>query len=198
MDDARRHGIQFLQVDVNRSDLRCVIETDCKNDGIRLSLICVKGISLAKAQSIVNARERAPFKSLRDFVARTKLDVPNIENLIGAGGFDGFGLSRRQLLWQLWIADQWRDRGIIDPKLTAPPLPQLSPWGKLRWEYSAQQFSIDAHPMELLRSKLHSEVRRQDALRKLRNGVRDRRCGIGGLYTETRHCEWGFLHDAGR
>jgi error-prone DNA polymerase len=126
----------------------------------------------------VNARERAPFKSLRDFVARTKLDVPNIENLIGAGGFDGFGLSRRQLLWQLWIADQWRDRGIIDPKLTAPPLPQLSPWGKLRWEYSAQQFSIDAHPMELLRSKLHSEVRRQDALRKLRNGVRT---GVAGL-----------------
>ncbi len=178
VDDARRHGIQFLQVDVNRSDLRCVIETDCKNDGIRLSLICVKGISLAKAQSIVNARECGFFKSLRDFVARTKLDVPNIENLIGAGGFDGFGLSRRQLLWQLWIADQWRDRGIIDPKLIAPPLPQLSPWGKLRWEYSAQQFSIDAHPMELLRSKLHSEVRRQDALRKLRNGVRT---GVAGL-----------------
>ena len=32
--------------------------------------------------------------------------------------------------------------------------------------------------MELLRSKLHSEVRRQDALRKLRNGVRT---GVAGL-----------------
>ena len=53
--NARRHGIKFLGVDVNRSDVRCTIATVGKNEGIRLSLTCVKGISLAIARSIVSA-----------------------------------------------------------------------------------------------------------------------------------------------
>ena len=171
MNEAKRRGIQILPVDVNCSGVRCHLET-AKSEAVRLSLTCVKGISTAKAESIVNIRQQDSFNSLKDFVLRTKLCVPNIENLIGAGAFDSFGLSRRELLWQLWIVHRWRDDSLVAPKLTPPPLKEMSPWSKLSWECNAQRFSIDAHPMQLLRPKLSSEVKRQDALRKLRNGVR--------------------------
>ena len=85
--DAQRSGVKILSVNVNRSGARCHLE-NTKPQAIRLSLVCVKGISAAKAESIVNARERGRFKSLRDFVLRTQLSSSNIENLIGAGAFD--------------------------------------------------------------------------------------------------------------
>ena len=184
MNEAKRRGIQILPVDVNCSGVRCHLET-AKSEAVRLSLTCVKGISTAKAESIVNDRQQESFKSLKDFVLRTKLSSINIENLIGAGAFDSFGLSRRELLWQLWIVHRWRDDSLVAPKLTPPPLKEMSPWSKLSWECNAQRFSIDAHPMQLLRPKLSSEVRRQDALKELRNGVKNERGRISCVYTKT-------------
>lgn len=177
VNEAKRRGIEILPVDVNCSGVRCHLETE-KSEAVRLSLTCVKGISAAKAESIVNVRQHESFKSLKDFVLRTKLGSINIENLIYAGAFDGFGASRRDLLWQLWIVDRWRDSSLIDPKLTPPPLKELSASHKLSWEYNAQQFSIDSHPMQLIRPKLSSEVKRQDALGKLRNGVKTSVAGL--------------------
>ena len=175
--EAKRRGIEILPVDVNCSEVRCHLETE-KSEAVRLSLTCVKGISAAKGESIVNFSQHQSFKSLQDFVLRTKLGSINIENLIGAGAFDRFGLSRRELLWQLRIIDRWRDSSLIDPKLIPPQLKEMSAWNKLTRECNAQQFSIDAHPMQLLRPQLSSEVKRQDALGKLRNGVKTSVAGL--------------------
>ena len=177
LNEAKRRGIQILPVDVNCSGVRCHLET-AKSEAVRLSLTCVKGVSTAKAESIVSTRQHGVFNSLKDFVARTKLRSADIENLIGAGAFDSFGLSRHELAWQLWIAHRWRDDNLIDPILTPPPLKEISAWNKLSWECSAQRFSIDSHPMELLRSKLSREIQRQDSLKKLRNGVRTSVAGL--------------------
>ena len=177
LNEAKRRGVEILPVDVNCSGVRCHLETE-KSEAVRLSLTCVKGISAAKADSIVTIRQVESFKSIKDFVLRTKLGSINIENLIGAGAFDSFGLSRRELLWQLWIVDRWRDSSLIDPKLTPPPLKEMSAWNKLISECNAQQFSIDSHPMQLIRSRLSSEVKRQDALGKLRNGVKTSVAGL--------------------
>lgn len=177
LNEAKRRGVEILPVDVNCSGVRCHLETE-KTEAVRLSLTCVKGISAAKAESIVTIRQLESFNSIKDFVLRTKLGSINIENLIGAGAFDSFGLSRRELLWQLWIVDRWRDSSLIDPKLTPPPLKKMSAWNKLISECNAQQFSIDSHPMQLIRSRLSSEIKRQDALEKLRNGVKTSVAGL--------------------
>ncbi len=170
--DAQRSGVKILSVNVNRSGVRCYLE-NTEPQAIRLSLVCVKGISTAKAESIVNARERGRFKSLQDFVLRTQLSSSNIENLIGAGAFDDFGLPRRELSWQLWILDRWRDKNLlIHPDITAPPLPRIDLWSQLAWEYRVQGFSTHTHPMQYIRNTLNKSVRRGDTLKKLRNGVR--------------------------
>ena len=178
INEAKRRGIRILNTDVNLSGVRCYVETGEKGDAVRLSLICVKGISLAKAKSVVAAR-KGSFISLKDFVSRTKLDYTGIENLIGVGAFDSFKLSRGELLWQLCILDRWRDNNlIIDPDITPPPLPKLSSWSQLEWEYNTRGFSTHTHPMELLRKRLNSEIRRKDALVNLTNGAR---VSIAGL-----------------
>ena len=178
INEAKRHGIRILNTDVNLSGVRCYVETDAKKEGVRLSLTCVKGMSLAKAESVVGARE-GDFVSLKDFVRGTKLDYASVENLIGAGAFDGFKLSRGELLWQLCILDRWRDNNLLmDPDITPPPLPKLGSWSQLEWEYSTRGFSTHTHPMELLRVRLNSEIRRKDALENLTNGAR---VSIAGL-----------------
>lgn len=45
-----------------------------------------------------------PFRSLADFCRRTKLGRRAVEALIWAGAFDGWGVPRRQLLWDLQAA----------------------------------------------------------------------------------------------
>ena len=52
----------------------------------------------------------SPFRSLFDFVQRTGLPRQATEHLIRIGAFDGFGMTRRELLWQLGLlggGDEW-------------------------------------------------------------------------------------------
>ena len=170
INDAKRRSIQILPVDVNRSEARCIVES---KGAVRLSLTCVKGLSLSKAQRVQAARQSGKFVSIEDFVRRTELDCGVIERLIAAGACDGFNLPRRKMLWQLWIADRWREHNLaIEPQLTSPDLPELNAWEELDWEYAAQNCSPRAHPMELLRTRLNSFVYSSDKLKALKDGVK--------------------------
>ena len=103
---------------------------------------------------------------------RTELDCSTVERLVAAGACDGFNLPRRNLLWQLWILDRWREHNLaIEPEIASPDLPELSAWEELQWERAAQDCSSSAHPMELLRPKLKSYVYPSDKLKILRDGV---------------------------
>ena len=176
INDAKRRSIRILPVDVNQSEARCTVES---KGAVRLSLTCVKGLSLSKAQRVEAARRMGKFVSIKDFVRRTQLDCSVIERLVAAGACDGFNLPRREMLWQVWILDRWREHNlVIEPELASPDLPELNAWEELDWEYAAQNCSPRTHPMELLRGRLKSYVRRSDALKSLRDG---RRVCVAGL-----------------
>lgn len=170
INDAKRRSIQILPVDVNRSEARCKIEA---KGAVRLSLSCVKGLSSSKAKRVEAARSTGEFVSMKDFVRRTQLNCPVVERLVAAGACDVFKLKRRELLWQLWILDRWRENNlVVEPGLKSPDLLDLNAWEELDWEYAAQNCSPRAHPMELLRPRLRSYVRRSDALKSQRDGSR--------------------------
>ncbi len=113
IEDARRHGIGILGVDVNRSDAKFTVEypsdlsdlsdrsDSSEGPSIRIGLSQVKNISEAEMESIITAREDGEFSSFSDFRRRTRLDRPTVENLINCGAFDSFGVSSRKLLWLL-------------------------------------------------------------------------------------------------
>ncbi len=129
VNDAQRHGIEFLAPNANRSRQRCTVEPDPGNSvgarlaspngtqraaplpdrdlAVRIGLAYVAGVGGKGGKAIEEARDRGEaFRSLRDFCWRTGLRREAIENLIRAGAFDDFGLNRRELLWQLGLVYQ--------------------------------------------------------------------------------------------
>ena len=81
---------------------------DHRRDGecaVRLGFTSVQGIGRELATQIVAERDSAPFTSMNDVIRRTGLTVAQTEALATAGAFDGFGLSRRQALWNAGYAD---------------------------------------------------------------------------------------------
>src|SRR5690606_4402954 len=104
---ARRNRIRILRPDVNHGGVRCTAE----EDDLRVGLAFVRGWGEEIAERVVAEREaRGPYRSLVDFLRRTPavLKRPAVENLIWVGGFESFGLTRRELLWQagLWLGPE--------------------------------------------------------------------------------------------
>jgi error-prone DNA polymerase len=129
INDAKRHGVAVLPVDVNSSTYKtgtewvgpgrqlavrssgCIVPSaesrhrwtpdQAGGYGIRLGLHLVKGIGEEQAERLDKELARGPYKTLSDVVARTELSEEVIERLIRAGGLDSLGRPRRELLWQL-------------------------------------------------------------------------------------------------
>jgi len=94
--DAKRLGIDILPVDANKS----LAHYTAENGAIRIGLRQLKGISESEIESILHERAKGRFTSLRDFVLRTNVSRPALENLVKIGAFDSLG-SRNWLLLQL-------------------------------------------------------------------------------------------------
>ncbi len=110
--DAKRHGVEILSPEINRSQAKCSVE----HGAVRLGLAYVKGIAEDTAKTIIAERDRGgAFRSLADFARRSDLAREAAENLISVGAFDAFGLVRRELLWQLGL--------LIRPTTHAEPAP---------------------------------------------------------------------------
>ncbi|HVD71687.1 MAG TPA: DNA polymerase III subunit alpha [Actinomycetota bacterium] len=88
LQDARRHDIPILPLDVNRSEPEYVVEQVEDGFGIRLGLQDVHGISDAEIRSVLRARADRPFRDVGDFMRRTTVSRPVTEALAHAGAFD--------------------------------------------------------------------------------------------------------------
>ncbi len=102
--EARRRGVGFLPLDINRSGESFGVE----EKAIRLSLKQLKGMTAASLEAILQARDEpgaGPFRSLEEFCPRVGrfggLERDVVENLIRAGAFDSLEGNRKALLWRL-------------------------------------------------------------------------------------------------
>ncbi len=102
LQDARRHDIPIMPLDVNRSEPEYVVEQVEDGFGIRLGLQDVHGISDAEIRSVLRARADRPFRDVGDFMRRTTVSRPVTEALAHAGAFEaltqegGLGGSRSE------------------------------------------------------------------------------------------------------
>jgi len=94
--EAKRFGVEVLPPDINKSSDHYTVE----NGAIRVSLKQLKGMSEEALESILPTKAKKRFNSLRDFVLRTSVNQPIIENLIKVGAFDSLG-NPNDLLLQL-------------------------------------------------------------------------------------------------
>jgi len=106
VDDAKRHGVRVLPVDVTRSRARCLVEPSvlaATDFAIRLGFAYVHGLGPTARAACDDAITDGANTSVSAFWKHTLLPRVAMENLIRVGAFDGVaaGRSRRQLLWEL-------------------------------------------------------------------------------------------------
>jgi len=168
--DAQRNNVAVLPPDVNASDVWCTVEPRGHAPGsLRVGLGFVRHWSEDTATATVLEREhRGPFRSVGDFVRRTPPDLKRtaIEALVWVGGCDSFGLTRRELLWQvgLWLppkterSGDGRGRRQLELALDHPHehlrFGGLAAHERLLAEYATLGFSAGAHPFSLVREAL--------------------------------------------
>src|SRR5213082_582085 len=189
--DANRNDVGILPPDVNASDVWCTIERDAGCEmrdagAVRVGLGFVRDWSEETATELVLERERrGPFTSIGDLARRAppRLKRTAIEHLVWVGGFDGFGLTRRELLWQvgLWLPPEAehgvdaRGRRQLELALNHPHeglrFDGLEAAERLLAEYDVLGFAASGHPLSLLRGALPPGVVQSDVLPRLEHGA---------------------------
>ncbi len=180
--DAARHGIGIRLPDVNASDVWCTVES-CD---VRVGLGFIREWNEDRARAVVEERERnGSYLSLGDFVRRAPPDLSRnaIEYLVWVGGCDAFGLTRRELLWQvgLWLPpkhgrDPQRVRRQLELPLEHPHehlrFGRIDAREKLLAEYATLGFAASGHPLTLLDGSLPPGITRSDQLPLREHGDR--------------------------
>src|SRR5712671_1649185 len=179
--DAQRNGVEIRLPDVNASDVWSTVESQ----DVRVGLGFIRDWSEETATAVVIERERrGPYVSVGDFARRAppKLKRTAIEHLVWVGGCDGFGLTRRELIWQvgLWLPPEAvqgvdaRGRRQLELALNHPHeglrFGGLAAAERLLAEYAVLGFAASGHPLSLLRGALPPGVVQSDALPRLEHG----------------------------
>lgn len=94
--EAKRLEVPVLPPDINRS----LDDYTVEEGSIRIGLKQLKGMSREALDSLLSARARGEFVSLRDLVLRTGVSRPILENLVRVGACDSLG-DRAELSSQL-------------------------------------------------------------------------------------------------
>jgi DNA polymerase III alpha subunit len=164
VNDAKRHGIPVLPVDVNESvwdhDTR-PLEDGSGRFALRLGLRQVKGIDEAARETLERERVMGPYTGVRDFVARTHAGEQVVERLIAIGAFDWTDAPRRELLWQLRTTMEDADPGhpalgLTDdaPRALGASLPPMTLSERVAADYRETGVSPHTHAVELFRERL--------------------------------------------
>ena len=104
VDEVKRLNLDLFPPDINKSDLVFSAKKIDGQEVVMFGMGAIKGAGDVAINSILAAREEAPFTDLADFISRvdgSKVNKRVIESLAKAGVFDSFGYSRNAILSQI-------------------------------------------------------------------------------------------------
>src|SRR5258705_3816866 len=198
--DAKEHGVEVREIDVNESDWDCTLEppsvrpervegrvsTSLDTNGVclRLGLRQVDGLQREAADRLV---ARRPYASVEELRSRGQVPVHAIQRLAAADAFRSMGLDRRAALWDsralkqapdlpLFAHAEARDEGVENAPAILPAMPLSD---HVVNDYQTIRLSLNAHPMTFLRE--HYAGRKfvtADQLKSIKYG---KRLSIAGL-----------------
>ncbi|MFQ5767729.1 MAG: DNA polymerase III subunit alpha [Acidobacteriota bacterium] len=166
--ECRRMGLEMALPDVNKS---LIPYTGC-NGQVRIGLMQIRGLSTAARETVVQEREKGPYRSFDNFLRRIDLDPADLRLLIRAGACDSIshGRSRPQLIWKVLEWEEKRRRRTPRPAASRArtpllplfqgnpdPLPETAPadrGGILRQEVESLGFLVSRHPLTLYRKQI--------------------------------------------
>lgn len=179
MEECRRMGLEVLGPDVNESAYKFTVNDQ---GAIRFGMGAIKGVGSGAVETIVANRDEGPYKSIFDLAKRIDLRAANkkaFENLILAGGFDGFDTHRAQYMHDdgdgvcfyekvLRYAARYQESmnsaqvslfgGGSDVQIPEPEVPPCEPWGamkKLKQEKEVVGIYISGHPLDEFRVEMN-------------------------------------------
>jgi len=193
--DARRHGVRVLPIDVSHSEVDSTLEGELlplpgvalPQPAVRLGLRLVAGLESAAAQRVVQARLAAgsasapPFASTQALALAARLERHHLQTLAAADALHSLSGHRRQQAWdaaaQLRAPPLLRDAPVDEAPLE---MPEAEEGEEILFDYAATGFTLRRHPLALLRPRL-DRWRLRTALQlqeSARSGDRVRACGI--------------------
>jgi error-prone DNA polymerase len=175
--DARRHGVVVLPIDVNHSEWdhqllgQPMLDSHSVHGGeptlgqpmLRLGLRLVRGLSREGAQRVVEARQRQPFRQVSNLRQWAALDKRDMEALADADALKSLSGHRHQSQWQIMALEspkplssdllrdgQYQTARDFDDGVQLP-VPQVAE--EVLADYRATGLTLRAHPMSLLRDR---------------------------------------------
>jgi error-prone DNA polymerase len=128
VEDAKHHGVKILPVDINKSYVRCTVESGA----LRLGFNYVHGVGDKALEVLEEAQLKGPVTSLEEFCRRIRLTTQSrngltkaqVQNLVLAGAFDALEPNRREAVWRFnEHADVYPARADDAPRARSDGLP---------------------------------------------------------------------------
>ncbi len=150
IEDAKRHRVKVLPIDINHSAWDCTLESQALRVGLRY----VHGLGTKEREKI--EASAAPYKTVREVYERTQLTHPAMLLLAEAGAFESMGYDRRAALWEVRGLMSKRDDalGVYDNAPARAQFDELSRGEEVAWDYQTSSHSARGHPLEAWRPKL--------------------------------------------
>lgn len=212
--DAQRHGVVFEPLDVNHSSWHYTLTSAAsrahsdnathahvhtstaaqQRAAVRTGFCSIHGVREQHIEALIRAREQGgAYCDINDFIKRSGLPKAAALRLGAAGAFETLGLSARESLWTLQAMSfdshaldfsepvgLNRDRQLSE----ADEVPQEDAWTRTQREYATKGFSLDSHPMAILRPQLEArtpKILRACDLPTVKNRTRLRVAGLLSL-----------------
>lgn len=158
VEDAKRHGVTILPIDVCHSQWQCTLEQGEEHPwAVRMGLRFVKGLGEQAGETITTAREVCAYHSLAEFVQRTRLEAEVVSVLAEAGALASLEGDRRAALWEgRGLVCRHGETLTLPSRDTTPPFAPLTPGDMITWDYRTTRHSPRGHPLQPLRPFLQA------------------------------------------
>nr|WP_232727815.1 error-prone DNA polymerase [Acidovorax sp. 69] len=193
--DARRHGLRILPIDVTCSDIDCTLEGPAEQlrparglgapplpqPAVRLGLRLVGGLRADAAERLAQARATGPaFANTEDMALRAQLSQQDLQVLAAADALARLSGHRRQQMWdaaaQHTAPALLRDAPVHEAPLQLPAAPEGE---EILFDYAATGLTLRRHPLALLRPRLDRwRLLTALQLNTVPHGRKVRACGI--------------------
>ena len=200
LEDARRHGVTTLPIDVAHSNWDCTLD----QGNIRLGLRQVKGLGEETGLRVEAARAQGAFSSVEDVRGRACLPRTELSALAEAGALESLVEGRRRAIWSAREPQHGELFQGVSAADRAPQLPELSRVDQLMLDFDRTGLSVTDHPMRALRSRMGREVLSSQELSGVPHGARVSAAGLvicrqrpgtaSGVVFVTLEDEFGFIN----
>jgi len=178
--DARQHGVEVLEADVNRSDWDCTLEPASAGSrhrfAVRLGFRQIQGLGEEELKQLMSARGNG-YAGIERLAAVAGVSRFTIERLAEADAFRSLGLDRRAALWAArrldaigvkkanagqgastdahlplpLLAPHMGDELFPEPEVALPTMPLSE---HVAEDYLATGLSLKEHPVSFFRERL--------------------------------------------